>query len=338
MTLLLGNTLLPFQFPTTVVMIDDHEKYLQVVPLMLDPLLRVANYSSPKLALAELAQRETRDVPGGGWLYRWQEHASPNRELMALDVDTIYRTMYDPARFAEVSVVVVDQVMPEMNGLEVCRRLTNPHIGKVLLTGRADDATAIEAFNSGLIDRFIRKNDAAAMQQLQQAIDALQLRYFERAGVAVSDAMALGKLGFLGDRVFVPILHEVLKTFAAVECYLHVNPTGLLLLSEHASARFLLVQTDDDLRTHYEIASDLNAPVDVLSALREGSVLPWFATRDGFFNDTAPSALPRMVPAQTVRGDHWYHYALIDEVGNRFDLSRVLPYRQWLDQVQTGVD
>ena len=320
----------PFQFPTTTLMVDDHEAYLSVAPLMLDPLQRLRSCSSPRQALAELRQLDSRAVPGGGWLYRWREHPSPNRELMALDVDSIIRTMHDPSRFAEVSVVVVDQAMPEMDGLEFCRQIDNPHIGKVLLTGRADDATAIEAFNSGLIDRFIRKNDPQAMDKLQQAISALEQRYFERAGTFVSEAMALGDVHFLRDRIFPPILREIVATFPAVECYLNVNPTGLLLRNAEGAGRFVLIQTDDDLRTHYEIASDLNAPMEVLAALREGTSLPWFGTRDGFYSDANDAPPVRLIPATTVRGDHWYHYAVVDDVGARFELDRTLSYRAWL--------
>ncbi len=43
-----------------------------------------------------------------------------------------------------------------------------------------------------------------------------------------------------------------------MECYLHVDPTGLLLDAD-GDGRFPLIQADDDLRTHDEIASDLGA-------------------------------------------------------------------------------
>jgi hypothetical protein len=130
--------------------------------------------------------------------------------------------------------------------------------------------------------------------------------------------------------VFLPVLRDVVRAFPAVECYLHVNPTGLLLLDADGDGRFLLIQTDDDLRTHYEIASDLGAPLEVLAALRDATALPWFASRDGYFSD-APDAPPvRMIPATTLRGEHWYHYALVDDVAERFDLERVVSYRRWL--------
>jgi len=38
----------PFYFPTTTVLVDDHEEYLDVVPLMLDPMLHLRAFSSPR--------------------------------------------------------------------------------------------------------------------------------------------------------------------------------------------------------------------------------------------------------------------------------------------------
>ena len=74
MRLTFDHGLAPFRFPTTTVMVDDHETYLGVVPLMLDPLQRLRSYSSPRQALSDLRRLDSRAVPGGGWLYRWREH------------------------------------------------------------------------------------------------------------------------------------------------------------------------------------------------------------------------------------------------------------------------
>lgn len=323
--------ILPFCFPTTTLLVDDHEKYLNGVPLLLDPMLRLRNFSSPRQALAELGSHGMRATPGGGWLYHWRDRPSQTQELVALDVDSIHRLMYDPERFAEVSVVVVDLTMPEMDGIAFCSQLANPHIGKILLTGTADDATAIEAFNAGVIDRFIRKSDPQAMDKLQQGIHSLQRRYFERVGAFVSETLALGNMRFLRDKVFQQLFREMAEGFRPVECYLHVNPTGLVLIDDRGNCRFLLVQTDEDLKAQAEIATDLGAPAELLEALREGDALPWFDQGDGYYREGLDPASWRLHPAITVHGEQWYHCALIENV-QRFRLDQLLPYRSWLGE------
>lgn len=329
MTLNLEGDIPPLSFPTTTVLVDDHEEYLDVVPLMLDPSLRVHAFSSPRRALAALGNSGNRPVPGGGWLYRWKDRPTQTQELVALDVDSIHRVIYDPERFAEASVVVVDQVMPEMDGITFCQRLGNPNIGKILLTGRADDATAIEAFNAGIIDRFIRKHDSQAIEKLQEGIIALQKRYFQRASAFVSETLALGNFSFLRDPAFSRAFRNLSATFQPVECYVHCNPTGLLLLDAWGLGRFLLVQTDEDLRTQYEIAADHGAPSFILDALRDGDALPWFNTPDGYYSDDVRVSRSDLYPATSVRGTQWYHYALIDQM-DRFHLRHVKSYNSWL--------
>lgn len=319
----------PFRFPTTTVLVDDHEEYLQVVPLMLDPSLHLRTYSSPRAALAALGNAGSRPVPGGGWLYRWKDRPSQTQELIALDVDSIHRVVYDPERFSEVSVVVVDYFMPEMDGVSFCRRLNNPHVGKILLTGRAEDSVAIEAFNSGVIDRFIRKSDPQAMAKLEQAIAELQQRYFERACAFVGETLAMGGFGFLRDAAFKAVFRSIVSNLQPVECYAYCNPTGLLLLDSWGIGRFLLVQTEDELRTQFEVAEERGAPPEVLRALAEGKRLPWFWSSGGYYSPQLAEPQANLFPASVVQGERWYYYSLIDHV-DPFRLRHVKSYRTWL--------
>ena len=324
-----NGEILPFRFPTTTVLVDDHEAYLDVVPLMLDPMLHLRTYSSPRAALAALGNAGSRPVPGGGWLYRWKDRPSQTQELLALDVDSIHRIVYDPERFSEVSVVVVDYFMPEMDGVTFCRRLNNPSIGKILLTGRAEDSVAIEAFNSGVIDRFIRKSDPQAMAKLEQAIVELQRRYFERAGAFVAEALAMGQFGFLRDPAFRQVFESIVSTVQPVEIYACCNPKGLLLIDSWGIGRFLLVLTEAELRAQFEIAEERGAPPELLKALSSGARLPWFWGSGGYYSPQLREPGASLHPASAVHGEQWYYFSLIDHV-DPFRLGHVKSYRTWL--------
>ncbi|HMH69333.1 MAG TPA: hypothetical protein VK519_15585, partial [Pinirhizobacter sp.] len=104
---------------------------------------------------------------------------------------------------------------------------------------------------------------------------------------------------------------------------------GLLLLDAWGIGRFLLVQTDEDLRAHYEIAADLGAPPSLLEALRGGEALPWFPSRDGFYHKSLENPEASLYPSTAISGEQWYYYALIDHV-ERFRLQHVKSYRSWL--------
>src|SRR5581483_11619317 len=59
----------------------------------------------------------------------------------------------------DYAVVVADMRMPEMNGVEFLIKVkaTAPDVVRMMLTGNADQNTAIEAINEGNIFRFLNK-------------------------------------------------------------------------------------------------------------------------------------------------------------------------------------
>jgi response regulator RpfG family c-di-GMP phosphodiesterase len=59
----------------------------------------------------------------------------------------------------DVAIVITDQCMPEMTGIELLKRtaLLRPHMVRILLTGYTDVEALVEALNSGLVYLYITK-------------------------------------------------------------------------------------------------------------------------------------------------------------------------------------
>lgn len=72
----------------------------------------------------------------------------------------------------DYAVVVADMRMPEMNGVEFLVQVKElaPDVVRMMLTGNADQTTAIEAINEGNIFRFLNK--PCSPEKLTQALDA----------------------------------------------------------------------------------------------------------------------------------------------------------------------
>ncbi|TQV78479.1 HD domain-containing phosphohydrolase [Denitrobaculum tricleocarpae] len=77
----------------------------------------------------------------------------------------------------EFAVVVSDQQMPEMDGITFLRQVKgkNPLTVRMMLTGNADQQTAMEAVNEGHIFRFMTK--PCAPDDLAKAVEAAQEQY-----------------------------------------------------------------------------------------------------------------------------------------------------------------
>jgi two-component system, probable response regulator PhcQ len=87
-------------------------------------------------------------------------------------------------RQGPVDVVVSDHLMPNMSGLDFLKevRALHPDVVRIMLTGHAEVATAMEAINEGEIYRFLTKpwDDAELKVALHLAFDKVALERSNR--------------------------------------------------------------------------------------------------------------------------------------------------------------
>jgi DNA-binding NarL/FixJ family response regulator len=100
-------------------------------------------------------------------------------------IKTLHREIYNSQRFHEISVLVVDFDMPGMTGLELCEELADKPFKKLLLTGKADEKTVIQAFNEGKIQKYIHKDSQNFAEEMNRAVRELQRNYFEDLSAVV---------------------------------------------------------------------------------------------------------------------------------------------------------
>ena len=158
-------TLSPYFHPTTVCFVDDNESFLNSLDLELPTDWAYRTFVDPVEALAFLNETPPR-VPLAERCFSADEG---NHSVIHVDLNLIEQEINYCERFRRISVVIVDYSMPSINGLDFCAQLIDPHIRKVMLTGVADEKIAVQAFNAGLIHRFIPKNHPHALEQCWDA-------------------------------------------------------------------------------------------------------------------------------------------------------------------------
>ncbi|MGZ3183749.1 MAG: response regulator [Telluria sp.] len=304
-----------YQHPTMTVLVDDSDSFLRSLSFQLDPTLASRAFRDTRSALDWLhrnargaAWQSTPLAPSFDTNLRSLEQCS-----VALDIDQIFRISFQPERFQVPSVVVVDYSMPQMNGIEFCTALAQLPIKKILFTGAADEKIAVEAFNKGLIDRYIKKSDDDALDRLEREIQQLQRQYFRDQMEPLRDLLALNGYAFLFDRSFAEMARGLGADLGIVEHYLYPNPAGLLMFDDTGRGQLLVVETDASMRAHIEVARDSKGPPSLVAALEARDVVPFFHEGDGMYSAAVGDDWLRYCrPAQLCEGRQRYWYAVFD--------------------------
>lgn len=228
-------------FPGTVLFIDDNRDFLLNFVLQLDEWLAYRVFDSPFDALDIIHKKySNQDLP----VQRCLTSMSINKPLN--DYYAMYRELYNPERFADISVVVVDYAMPGMNGLDVCRSLDATRIKKILLTGQADEDLAQEALRCGLIDRYIHKNDPDVADLITAAIEQLQWQYAQETSIDIIQALNITYPSSLDDTQCMNALQQYRHDHHIAEFYLLDTAGHFLLVDVDAGIHFLQINQQND--------------------------------------------------------------------------------------------
>ena len=299
-----------YHHPSLTILVDDSDSFLQSLSFQLDPALASMAFHDTRSALEWLgkqaAQREGKLSPSFDTYPRSLEQCN-----VTVDIEQIHRISFERQRFLTPSVLVVDYSMPQMNGVELCAALRHLPCKKILFTGVADEKVAVDAFNRGLIDRYIKKSDDDALDKLEMEIHALQREYFAARSDPLRELLAVHNHSFVSDHVFCATVRDVVAAHAIVEHYLYPNPAGILMYDAEGNAQLMVVETEAGMNAHYEVACDNDAPASLLEALRERCIIPYFRGGDGMYSaDFARNWHRYTEAAQLCVGAQNYYWAL----------------------------
>ncbi|MBX9705444.1 MAG: response regulator [Gammaproteobacteria bacterium] len=329
-----SNRVPVFYFPTKVYLIDDNIDFLTNFSLQLNPAVSYNLYDSPHAALRELLQ-ENKISQLTQQIFSSSQDGNDNpitNQMVKLDVSLIHKEIFNPRRFDEPTVIVVDYDMPGINGLELCSKLRNHHVKKILLTGKADERLAITAFNEGLIDQFVQKNEDNIVTTINESVAKLQLKYFLEATDVILRMLETESAKFLRDPAFINLFNKLYSDHGLVEHYITETTGSFVMLDAYAKPSWLAAKYYSDLNLHYEIAKDSGAPQAALDGLRSGDRIPYSWNTKDYYQVEGDAWLEQLHPAEELKGENdIYYYAYIQKLAS-FDISpgEILSYHEYL--------
>lgn len=310
------DILLPvYQHPTLTVLIDDSQSFLDSLAFQLHPQLARKVFHDTRAALDWLhqAHRHFANINQPIRVNYDEQTLSFERRTVSVEIDQIYRMVTNRQRFLMPSVLVIDYAMPQMDGLAFCQAVQDLPCKKILLTGQADEKIAIDAFNRSLIDRFIKKSDHDALEHLEIEISSLQKVFFIEQSRTLKDLLARHSYIFLSDPAMGALVEQLCSRYGFVEYYLFPNPAGILFFDIQGKPTLMVVETESSLISQFEVAQDQGGSLELLTALRELRIVPFFSDTGGMYSDAiSHDWLSYCLPAKICHGRQEFYWALFD--------------------------
>ncbi len=319
-----------YRHPTLTVLIDDSKTFLDSLAFQLNPQIVYKVFHDSSSAMEWLfAQRFSAMFDP---IYARSDEQTNFFEWHSTHVDLsrIYHISLNRQRFDLPTVLIIDYAMPQMNGLELCEAVRNLPCKKILLTGQADEKLAVDAFNRGLIDRFIKKSSPDALIRLENEIIQLQQDFFSEQTRTLKVLLSSDAYSFLSDPAMEELVSQLSRRYRFVEHYLFPHPAGILFLDVQGKATLMVIETKGGLISHGEIAQDLGAPAELLAALNEFRLVPFFSDTGGMYGDAVGHDwLSYCLPPQICRGSEEYYWALFD-LPSHYLKGTIYPYSEFL--------
>lgn len=297
-------------FPTKVIIVDDNENFLDSLKLVIDHNSNSYDrFFNPHLAKNYL-NKIACEI---NFLQKTISVEVDENDLLSVDlrINNLYKEIYNPERFKNVSLLITDYAMPGINGLELCQKLNNTFITRILLTGIADESIAIKAFNDGFIEQFIRKLDRTVIDSLRALILRSQEKYFESVSKNYTSLFNRHQryLKILSDRTFVELFHDIIKKEKIIEYYLLDSFGSFLMLTSSGETSALFITTSEQHKAILSFARYENCPTAILQELESKTQTLWF-----YENLSKPNNLDidwevHLIPINKLnpRSDHLYY-------------------------------
>ncbi|MBN8828074.1 MAG: response regulator transcription factor [Sphingobacteriia bacterium] len=320
-------------FPTTVVLIDDNKKFLDRLYTALSPdkayiiyndSLQAMNYFENQYSPNNCSNRFIEEIEGE----RYQNRA------LNFNIYDIPKEVYNKDRFSQISCIVIDYDMPGLNGLELCASIKDHNIKKILLTGAADEHLAVEAFNNGLINNFIRKSEENLLEKVNKAITKAQFEYFTNIATNVTNLVINSNNTAINDPIFIDMFNILIREYKIIEYYIFEEYGCYLMVDARGKFYGLFIYPEEEIQSMLEEAEELNnINSDIVALLKNRTKI--FCYHKDIKNLTFPNISERLNylrPAKRLEGQHkTYYYSFTDDIMD-FDVNKIFSFNDFISK------
>jgi len=267
-----------FSYPTTIVGVDDSAIFLKALKQLWGNNVTFLPFESPMtclnfidnyqpiLANIEFMQDNTEA----------ENYDLLNHLPLDLNVHGLKNLRENPLRHQEISVLITDYNMPAMDGISLCRKLKSTPFKKILLTGEADHRQAVEAFNEGIIDGYLRKDSPNLVDEIISQTQKLQTRYLIESTKLLAQNLETRNPLHFSDPKFISFFKQWCEDHFIREYYL-LDKLGIFLLINQLNKKFyFIVHTEKTLHSFIELYQDDEEIKHYMQSVKAYEKIPYF--------------------------------------------------------------
>ena len=332
--------------PMTVMLVDDDPDFLKALSDQLSDKYPVVTFTDPDKAIRYFEEINAK------LFEQWVESVLPDTTSL---VQQARQEIYNPDRFKQILVSVVDYDMPNKNGFDVMNIMGRPITREmsshsyILLTGKKLSDMDAKTKKKLKEKDFISKWDSDFVSQLQDRIHGKSTYTFQ--WMAYTPARQLTqdttqRTNFLFDGNFLPILNDHIEKHHVCEIYLFDKQGSFLFLDKNGKLSWLFIRSDLGMSNTISLAQKYHAPTWVTDALRSKEKLLTLYEEKDFERIKTIDWEQYMLPATVFKDDNRYleffhlsphsdyYYAFTDKFPNHgIDETKILSYQRYLDSL-----
>lgn len=323
-------------YPTTTVFLDDNITFLNSISLKLKNDCQIQLFDDPHLAL--------RHIQSSGSITEFSEaikydidcaeldiEETDKNEIISVDLGRIGEQIYDTRRFNRVSTIFVDYKMPIVNGVEFFEKIRDIPLRKILITAEAGHQIAVEAFNRGIIDKFIFK-DTDLVKNINQIIIEGQTTYFNDFSNFALWLLRSEQRAILNNPSLLTAIAQWLNKNKAVEYYMFNKKGSMVCFDKTGDYKILLIITETDFINYHNLCAENGAPDDVLKKIERREEVPCFPKK--LYNDFSTINWQSVLKKAEKLNNSEPIYLVYKSEKDDFDRDKIFSYEHFMTQSQ----